>query len=81
MKVFPHDQFVVRIDGSQRLTCTNTRFLWLFNPVETKFFNVWLKNVPSSPKGNVRYQHVDSHVEVTEDSYGANTDETREIYR
>ena len=83
MEVLPHDQFVVRIDGSQRLM--RRRFLRLYNPVsisiETKVFNGWQKTLPSSPKSNLCHQHADSAVEVTEDSNGANTDLTREIDR
>ena len=86
MEVLPHDKFVVRIDGSRRLTRRDRRFLRLYNPVstniETKVFNGWHKNLSSSNKStNVSHQHDDSSVEVTEDSNGANTDETREIDR
>ena len=83
MEVLPHDQFVVRIDGSRRLTRRNRRFLRMYNPVSTsieaKAFHGWRGNLPSSQKGNVRHQSPDSPVKVTEDSNGANTGETSEI--
>ena len=83
MEVLPHDQFVVRIDGSRRLTRRNRRFLRMYKPVSTsieaKAFHGWRGNLPSSQEGNVRHQRPDSPVKVTEDSNGANTGETSEV--
>ena len=85
MEVLPHDQFVVRTACPLRLTCRNRRFLRLNNPVstniETKAFNGQQRNLPNSQEDSVRHQHPDSHVKVTEDFNGANTDETSEIDR
>ena len=79
----PHDQFVVRIDGSRRLTRRNRRFLRMYNPVSTsieeKAFHGWRGNLPSSQESNVRHQRPDFPVKVTADSNGANTGEISEI--
>ena len=52
MEVLPDDQFVVRIDGSRRLTRRNRRFLRLYNPtstsIDTKAFHGWRRDQPSS---------------------------------
>ena len=83
MEALPHDQFVVRIDGSRRLTRRNRRFLRMYNPVSTsieaKAFHGWRGNLPSSQEGNVRHQRSDSPVKVTDNSNGANTGDTSEV--
>ena len=82
MEVLPHDQFVVRIDGSRRLTRKSRRFLRVYNPVstsiETKDFHDLQRNIPSSREGNARHQHPDSPVKVTANSNGGNNGETSE---
>ena len=69
----------------KRLTRRNRIFLRLYTPVstniETKVFNGSQKNLPCSPKNNVRHQHPNSPVEDTENSNSADTDETCEIDR
>ena len=74
MEVLSHDHFMVRYDGSWRLTRKNRRFLWVYNPLstsmETKAFHGWRGNLPSSQEANVRHQRPDSN--------GANTGETSE---
>ena len=83
MEMLPHDQFVVRIDGSRRLTRRNRRFLRMYNPastsIEAKASHDWRSNLPSSQECNVGHQRPDSSVKVTEDSNSANTGETSEV--
>ena len=83
MEVLPHDQFVVRIDGSRRLTRRNRKFLRMYNPastsIEAKASHCWPGNLPSSKECNVGHQRPDSSVKITEDSNGANTGKTSEV--
>ena len=83
MEVLLHDQFVVRIDGSRRLTRRNRKFLRMYNPasssIEANASHGWRVNLPSSQECNVGHQRPDSSVKITEDSNGANTGKTSEV--
>ena len=83
MEVLPHDQFVVRIDGSWNLTRRNRKFLRMYNPastsIEAKASHGWRSNLPSPYECNVGHQRPDSSVKITEDSNGANTGKTSEV--
>ena len=83
IEVLPHDQYVVRVDGSRRLTQRNRKFLRMYNPastsIEAKTSHGWSSNLPSSHEYNVDYQRPDSSVKITEDSNGANTGKTNEV--
>jgi len=81
MEVLPHDQYVVRVDGSRRLTRRNRKFLRMYNPastsIEAKPSQGWSSNLPRSHECNVNHQRPNSSVKITEDSNGANTGKTR----
>ena len=83
MEVLPHDQFVVQIDGTRRLTPRNRKFLRISNPastsVEAKASHGWRGNLPSSQECNVGNQGPDSSVKITEDSNGANIGKTSDV--
>ena len=83
MEVLPQlDQFVVRIDGSRRLTRRNRRFLRLYNPIstsnDTKAFYGWRRDQPSSEEDNESHQSSDSFSMFLHDLNDARTDETDE---
>ena len=72
MEVLPHDQFVVRIYESRRLTRRNIRLLRLYNPISTtddlKAFHGWRRSQPISQKDNVGHQTLDSPSMFSDDS-------------
>ena len=82
MEVLPHDQFVVRIDGSHRLTRKNRRFLRLYNlistSIDTRAFCGWCRDQPSSREDNVSHQSLDSPSIFSDGSNDARTNETNE---
>ena len=77
MKMLPHDQFVVRIDDSRRLTRINRMFLRLYNPMSTSIdTNVFLGscgNLPSPCERSVDHECPDSLDDVGEYSNSFNT--------
>ena len=83
MEVLPHDQFVVRIDGSRRLTRRNRKFLRMYKlastSIEAKAYHGWRGNLLSSQECNVGHQCPDSTVNITEDFNGANTCKISEV--
>ena len=83
IEVLPHDQYVVRVDGSRRLTRRNRKFLRIYNPasksIEAKTSRGWSSNLPSSQECNVYHHCPDSSVKITEDTSGVNTGKTSEV--
>ena len=83
MEVIPHDQFIVRIDGSRRLTRRNKRFLRLYNPISTsihmKTFHGSRGNLPSPREGSFDHECPDSLDNVGEHSNSAKTDVPSEV--
>ena len=61
MEVHPHDQYINRIDGSQRLTRKNRKFLRLYNPASTSIdstsFLDSYKSLPSPYERNMTTSH------------------------
>ena len=82
MEVLPHDQFVVRIDGSRRLTRRGRRFLRLYylilTSIDTKAFHGWRQDQPSSQEDNESKQSPDSPNVFSDSSNDARTDKTNE---
>ena len=82
MEILKHDQFVIRVDGSRRLTQRN-RFSRLYNPmstsIDTKVFYGSCGNLPSPCKGSVDHECLDSLDNFGEHSDSANTGEPSEV--
>ena len=74
MKMLPHDQFVVRMDGSPR----NIRFLPMSTGIVKKVFHGSCGNLSSPCKGSINHKYPETLDNVGEHS-SANTGEPSEV--